>query len=565
MTRLLIPAVLLLPLTFLTAKATWHGDYCAASELANSTTDEPLECPVKDLGGIAYCSPDNRSVYIQACYCMTFPNDTGDAIVGNCVLTCPQYPHYCVPWNGDKVSFNRELCSGAAVGSNFSRYGIFCGRCKRHHSVPVYSLQYIRCAECDGFSYKNLFKYIAIAYGPLTLFFFFIVIFRLSATSGSLNAYIFFCQIITLPIMLRTQATFAPHNLESANAFTLLVISLCSIWNLDFLRGYYKPFCLVRHRSPAGVVSLDYLIAVYPLLLVLLTYWLVVLYDRNYRIITALWKPFHKFSNRLREQWNVRSSLIDAFATFFLLSYVKILSVTFDLLMFTTVYNQDGRKLKRYILYNNPSITVHKQSDFYYILAVVVFVVFILSPMALLCLYPCRCFQKCLNRCGSRCLPLHAFMDVLTGCYRHTPRDCRYFAGVYLLMRLLVMVIFQLTLTVYFIPALAIFLVAAAIVFAIARPYKNPAYNVIDVVILLLSALFYITLGSRFIAEYTATRYRHVALKITQISAVLIFFYPIVLTLLWLMKLMKAALHKASERTKEDGKEGERRPLIPQA
>ena len=56
----------------------------------------------------------------------------------------------------------------------------------------------------------------------------------------------------------------------------------------------------------------------------------------------------------------------------------------------------------------------------------------------LLFLYPCRCFHL-------RLLPLHAFVDAFQGCYKdgtNGTRDCRYFAGLQLVLRLLFPFIF---------------------------------------------------------------------------------------------------------------------------
>ena len=42
------------------------------------------------------------------------------------------------------------------------------------------------------------------------------------------------------------------------------------MWNLDFLRMVYKPFCLHPNMSIIQVMCLDFAVAVYPLLLILL-------------------------------------------------------------------------------------------------------------------------------------------------------------------------------------------------------------------------------------------------------------------------------------------------------
>jgi len=67
--------------------------------------------------------------------------------------------------------------------------------------------------------------------------------------------------------------------------------------------------------------------------------------------------------------------------------------------------------------------------------------VFTLLPILLLCLYPCHCFQRFLNSCHLRRQSLHMFMEVFQGCYKDGTsgtRDCRYFAALYLIIRVVV-------------------------------------------------------------------------------------------------------------------------------
>ena len=53
-----------------------------------------------------------------------------------------------------------------------------------------------------------------------------------------------------------------------------------SIWNLDFFRMFYKPYCLHPNLSIIQVMCLDYAVAMYPLLMIVLTYLLLNLHER---------------------------------------------------------------------------------------------------------------------------------------------------------------------------------------------------------------------------------------------------------------------------------------------
>ena len=152
-----------------------------------------------------------------------------------------------------------------------------------------------------------------------------------------MNGFILFCQILTSPLILRQlgETYYLQHSSHSYMYVGILgdvYISYLSIWNLDFFKMVYSPFCLHPNASTLQVLSLDYIIAAYPLALIILTYTLVTLHYHNCRLVVCLWRPFLRCCIHFQRQWSIHNSLVDAFATFLLLSYVKFLSVSFDIL-----------------------------------------------------------------------------------------------------------------------------------------------------------------------------------------------------------------------------------------
>ena len=96
------------------------------------------------------------------------------------------------------------------------------------------------------------------------------------------------------------------------------------MFNLDFFHYIFSPFCISTQLRPIHIISLGYISVFYPFLLILLTWLCVELHGRNFRPIVCLWQPFHRCFVQLRRSWNTKSDLIDAFASFFPLSYSKI-------------------------------------------------------------------------------------------------------------------------------------------------------------------------------------------------------------------------------------------------
>ena len=75
----------------------------------------------------------------------------------------------------------------------------------------------------------------------------------------------------------------------------------------------------------------------------------------------------------------------------------------------------------------------------YAFFALVTDIILVILPLVLMLLYPCRCFQKILNRLGLNSQALRVFMDAFQGCYKLEPYDVRYFSAYYLLLRVFIL------------------------------------------------------------------------------------------------------------------------------
>ena len=125
----------------------------------------------------------------------------------------------------------------------------------------------------------------------------------------------------------------------------------------------------------------------------------------------------------------------------------------------------------------------------YGILAIVMLSIFNILPTLLLLLYPCGCFQKCLTCCGIRSVTLHTFMDALQGCYRYQPRDCRYFAGIYLCVRIILLATCAVINDRMIITFAGVYFTLLAIIVTFLKPYKQEIHNKVDMAIFPLSTI----------------------------------------------------------------------------
>ena len=449
------------------------------------------KCSSESIHYTVKCQDNPYQLSLHECYCMTYNHEMNQLHVGSCQYNCHRSAGgYFIQIPVNTTSQINEFMCGI-----YNRQGQLCGSCVSGYAPPVYSY-YPSCVNCTT---SNWAKYMAVSLLPVTAFFVFVIIFRISATHPKLNGFILCIQILMCPPNMRMLAKQVRSDRVTATQRSIIqaVVSFYGIWNLDCIRLVYTPFCLQPHTNTLLVIALDYIIAVYPLLLIVLSYLLVTLYYRNVRIIVWLWKPFVPLFIRFRRQWNIRSSLVDAFATFLLLSYVKILSVSVDLLMPVLVYDQNGHRLPQLYLFNQGDVAFFGSHHLpYACLAVFFLLTFTLLPMLLLFLYPCSCFQVCLNRTGCRCQSLHIFMDTFQGHYKdgtNGTRDLRFFSGLYLLLRVVVyastMLTYQIASYAYTTNVIAV----AAVSVALAQPYKNYYYNFIDAFLLILLTMLYVT------------------------------------------------------------------------
>ena len=135
-------------------------------------------------------------------------------------------------------------------------------------------------------------------------------------------------------------------------------------------------------------LALDYVQAIYPLVLLGVVFFFAELHDRGCKLTLWLWKPFHYFFSHFRRQWDIRTSLVDAFATLLLLSYVKMLSVSIDLLAPTIVFDIHGKPFPNMYLYYDGSTEYFGREHLPFgITACLVLLIFNIFPLLLLCLY----------------------------------------------------------------------------------------------------------------------------------------------------------------------------------
>ena len=424
-----------------------------------------------------------------------------------------------------------------------NRTGTLCGRCLPDHYPLAYSFN-MTCIPCPHARW-NWFKYIMAAYLPLTLFYFAVIFFKINTTSCRLFAVVFYCQTITMPFTARSLffeiVVRASHNyFTSAKIF----FSLYGIWNLDFFRPFYTDLCLGIGILPT--LALDYVIAVYPLLLMMITYLMITLYDRNCRVIVIMWRPFRSLFAFFRINLGIRTSLIDAFATFFFLSNVKFLSVSFDFLIPTTVYqlHPDHYNHTLGLYYAGDIKYLGKEHLPYAILAIVVLSCCFLLPVTILALYPFKFFQEFINLFPCRWYILHTFVDPFYAMYKNGTqpgtKDFRWCASVFFLLRMCQYLVYSIESDkiVYTVLITAIFILFIILI-SLLHPFAVSRYNIYNIVFLQFLLLFALSVIAVSISSISASHLLHFFFIVSFLFGAIPIFYFIFRALHWVFTHIK--------------------------
>ena len=511
------------------ATATTFKPVAATSKLQTDEVTASLSCPPGFVpqgnscvcadwpDGMVVCDEDSQRASMQIGYCMTYDNLTGAITAG----ACPEGYYRC-----DSYKFYYQLPSKASelnehVCGPLNSQGMLCGECRNGFAAsPLYTTQ---CVSCSGGTDYSWVKFIAIAYLPITIALLVTVVFAVSVVSAPMNAFIFFSQVTTTGISnflfveytIETQSTNNICHGNSTRVYPTSVLVLDAVydlWNLNFFSYLFPTFCLTTFFSRLQSITLKYAMGLYPLSFIVVLYVCMELHARNFRPIVCCWRPFHRYFVLLRRSVDPKTSVIDAIATFTLLSYVRFLTVTNLLLLPASVYNGHGEKHSFMVAYYGANTRFfHGEHLRIAIPAIFVLVVFIIMPPVLLLLYPISLFQKCLTRCKMNSQALRAFVETFQGCYKDGTkgtRDCRYFSGLYFVLRIIVLLMTYLR-RLNYIFACALLYLFTAIIFALVRPYKQEFYNFVDTITFAIMASLYILTAAHgvliFITGYPVT------------------------------------------------------------
>ena len=362
--------------------------------------------------------------------------------------------------------------------SNQHRKGILCSRCEDGYG-PAMSSWALDCVQCNSTTRQHsAVRFVCLQLVLLIIVFLILLSFNIRLTSGPTNAFIFYSQTIVAIFYDRMQ---------KYRTFTKAWVVVYSIWNLRLLE-VFPNYCTSGIDSFATVIALEYISAIFPLILIALFYLFASLYNRGIQPILCLCRPVHHCVARFRVN-TLQRTITDALAAFLLLSYTKFTIVSLRLLSPSHLYDYHGNLTVTVMFFDGKIGFFHLEHAPYVVAAVFCLLFVVALPPLLLLLYPLKSIHKALSllHC-ERYLPggrLELFLNAFYGCYKDgttaDSRDYRYFAGLYFIFRIVFAVVYSVEteFNSYFLSH-HILCIMGILLFSICRPYRNDFYNNLD-------------------------------------------------------------------------------------
>ena len=446
----------------------------------------------------------NNKTHLLVGFCATLDTQTEILSMGLCpyqhfsIVMYSDYwygDHWYIPLPDNASELNDYMCGP------LNRKGRLCSECKDGYGLAMTSIgfQYFECTECAGAWYGvPLFLFLEMF--PLTVLYLVILLFQINITSGSITCFIFYSQLVVIAL----DRVFGGDDLqvndviystsEHSKWFFSVIMTLYDVWNLRFFRNVLPSFCISSSLKPIHISFLDYISVFYPLCLIFLTWVCVELYDRKFRLLVWLWKPFQKCLKG--NKYHI--DFINAFASFFLLSFTKMV---YQMVLFLVQHRIVNQKFEEDDYYTYVFVLGVDQNVIYgshehllfAVPAAILSFALSLIPALFLTLYPIRLFRILFSKCRLDGIVINTFLEKFYSCYRtglDGGRDMRSFAGLYFAARTLLF----LSNTIAIILNVSandpsfirgIIIAITALLIALCRPYKKTYMNVLDTILLL--------------------------------------------------------------------------------
>ena len=478
------------------------------------------------VGQMVRCDPVSLNVSLLMGNCMSYNNESSKAYVASCPYKTLHLTSIYTSLPRDPSELNDVVCSP------LNREGLVCSECKPGHGPSVFTNN-LQCYKCSGM-YHGWALYIFLELSPVTVLFFAMVLFHIRLTSGGANCLLFNMQMMVVILSYGTHVGLYPFGTTS-EVFHKLIITIYGVWNLDFFREIIPPFCVSENINGIHAVALQYLSVVYLLVLTVGVYIVLEMHYRGCRLTMWLWKHIFKHLIRVKQNWTLKTSLVNSLASFLLLSYTRLMLTSFNLIYPVSIYDENGDIFKRALNFQESWEYFGRKHLPFALLAIAILLMLILIPIFMFVIYPMKVCQRHCFRIRCVQVVLHTFVELFQGCFKdgaNGTKDLRYFSVFYFILRILMFITHMFSYEgspklSFLLPGLV--LLCASHIILLIRPYKKTLYNSVDGIMLAIASIicFFYTINV-FIADTEEGRLFQIAIQMG-------FFMPMVVIVAYIV------------------------------
>ena len=427
--------------------------------------------------GIGSCNTTEWRASRSQNYWVGYPSDMDENEESLSTGFCPI--GYC-SLNGRLLSSTANKTELNDIACAETHMGTLCGTCKSNHSVYYHNLHFL-CKPNNYCKFGWLF-FILSEVLPVTIIFVVVIFFNITFTSGNINGFLFFAQVV--PTLRVTAGGIIPLT----SKIDKIVLFIYHHFNLNPLVLEDMSFCLYKNASALDIMAISYITLVYAFLLTIGIAYLMNKFK------------FYKCCKFQKKNETVQGSIIHGLSSFLILCYAKCTQTSIMLITYVTIRGKGAQPKYRAAFYNGAIHWFGKEHLTYAIPAIVMLILIAIIPPILLLVYPIHYKVLSLLKISEiRCIkiifrPLEKLKPMLDSFQGRFKDEFRFFSGLYFLNRLIILLNTSLNSfhEIYFI--LSIHLLVLLVLHAICQPYKKRIHNIVDTLLLVdLAAINAIT------------------------------------------------------------------------
>ena len=433
--------------------------------------------------GMFDCDLDKFQSHLIAGYWAGYINDSQNT--SKLVTSACPFCDYSLSESGTILSDfeiilpqNRSKLDRSVCGD--TRTGIVCGKCRDGYTVHFHSPGFLcKPAEPLGCKLGWLF-YILSELVPVTVVFITVLVLNISFTSGAVNGFILFSQLLTsFDLSAGGIIMFPQQSLMNASQGYQIFYGF---FNLDYFNLESLSFCLWKGASALDMLAIKYITILYTALL----------------IITLVWtmnKCGGKCLGKCCRITIIKASVVHGISSFLMIGYSQCVNVSLSLLLQVHIYAARDESFQPHnrVWLNGEIVHFSREHLPYALPAVFCLLTVGIIPPILLLIYPL--LNKIIAKLDLEKFAVFAyvmkvpsissvkpFLDSFQGCFKD---NMRFFAGFYFLYRWMFLLIHIGTVGFFeHYTAVGGVLVFILTLHTVCQPYLKRAHNIIDALLL---------------------------------------------------------------------------------